>query len=286
MNKKPVSYLQTDTRWKNVRLNCTGGTMSIGGGGCGPTSAAMLVETLTGKTCLPTETFKWACENGYVYADQGTDYGFFKPLFKKYGIDCDKLTDTVCRDKNSPVRQQVINKLKEGYYFIALMRPKVIDEKNPANNVAGTWTKGGHYIVAWWADDKIRINDPASTADKRINGDPDTFFAEAKYFWWVDARKYNENGKVVADSASGTSGASTTRVSTALIKAPVLKQGANHAGVKALQAFLNAYGIDCGTADGIFGPKTDAALRLYQKKVGLVADGICGAKTWSKILGC
>lgn len=180
MNKRPVSYLQTDPKWKGVRLKCSGGTMSIGGGGCGPTSAAMLVETLTGKQCLPTETFQWACENGYVYANQGTAYECFKPLFAKYGISAGMIP-TTCLSKTSPVRAMVEDMLKQGYYFIALMKK-------------GLWTNGGHYIVVWWADDKIRINDPASTRAERLNGDPDTFFSQAKYFWWIDARDYNKKG--------------------------------------------------------------------------------------------
>ena len=56
----------------------------------------------------------------------------------------------------------------------------------------GLWTNGGHYIGVWWADDKIRINDPASKKTVRLNGDPDTFFSQAKYFWIVDAREYNK----------------------------------------------------------------------------------------------
>ena len=183
MNKKPVYYMQTDSRWKNVRLNCVGGTMSIGGGGCGPTSAAMLIETLTGKTCLPTETFKWCCDNGYVFDSQGTSYYAFKPLFKKYGISCEMI-DVKCLSANSPLRPRVIQYLKDGYYLIALMKCK-------ADGSRGTWTGGGHYIVVWWADNKIRINDPASTRTERLNGDPDTFFTEAKYFWLIDAREYN-----------------------------------------------------------------------------------------------
>lgn len=177
MNKKPVSYLQTDPRWKSKRYNCTGGTMSIGGGGCGETSAAMLISTLTGKTVLPTETMEWACKRGYVVAEQGTTYSYFKPQFAAYGIECEMIA-TVCLSKTSPVRQKVIDMLKQGYYFVALMKK-------------GLWTNGGHYVVVWWADDKIRINDPASTRNERLNGDPDTFFSQAKYFWSVDARKYN-----------------------------------------------------------------------------------------------
>ena len=185
MNKQPVRYMQTDARWKATRYPCTGGTMSIGGGGCGPTSAAMLIETLTGKPCPPTETMQWACSHGYVVAEQGTRYECFAPLFKAYGLSCGMIP-TKCLRKVSPVRTMVEKMLQEGYYFIALMVPI---SKKPL--IPGTWTKSGHFVVVWWADDKIRINDPASTSDKRNNGDPDTFFSEAKYFWWVDARAFN-----------------------------------------------------------------------------------------------
>jgi peptidoglycan hydrolase-like protein with peptidoglycan-binding domain len=33
--------------------------------------------------------------------------------------------------------------------------------------------------------------------------------------------------------------------------------------------------------DGIFGPKTEAAVKAYQKSHGLAADGIVGPRTWS-----
>jgi len=195
MNKKPVSYLQTDSRWKAKRYPCTGGTMSVGGGGCGPTSAAMLIETLTGKQCLPPDALKWACDHGYVTSGQGTDYAYFKPHFNQYGIECEMLTWCKCLDPGSWVRYKVIEMLQQGYYFIALMKPKYVDPVDPSKNIPGTWTSRGHYVVVWWADNKIRINDPASTKDARVNGDPDTFFSEAKYFWWIDARAFNHDTK-------------------------------------------------------------------------------------------
>ena len=179
MNKQPVYYMQTDSRWGSKRYKCSGGDMSISGGGCGETSAAMLISTLTSKSVLPTETMDWACKNGYVYANQGTTYSYFKPQFKAYGLSCEMLTGEQCLNAKSPVREKVIRKLQEGNYVIALMKK-------------GLWTNGGHYIVVWWADDKIRINDPASKKTVRLNGDPDTFFSQAKYFWIVDAREYNK----------------------------------------------------------------------------------------------
>lgn len=67
----------------------------------------------------------------------------------------------------------------------------------------------------------------------------------------------------------------------------VLKKGSKGNTVKALQHLLMAYGFNCGGygADGSFGPGTDRALRAYQKAKGLVVDGVCGPKTWNKLLG-
>lgn len=36
--------------------------------------------------------------------------------------------------------------------------------------------------------------------------------------------------------------------------------------------------------EGIFWSKPEAAAEGYQKKQGLTQDGICGPKTWGKIL--
>ena len=72
--------------------------------------------------------------------------------------------------------------MKQGYYLIALMKK-------------GNWTSGGHFVVVWWADNKVRINDPASTKDSRLNGDINTFRNEAAYYWVIDARSYNNPTK-------------------------------------------------------------------------------------------
>ena len=64
-----------------------------------------------------------------------------------------------------------------------------------------------------------------------------------------------------------------------------LSNGSKGEDVKALQILLNGMGFNCGTADGIFGAKTLNAVKAFQKKVGLSADGIVGILTWSKLLG-
>jgi N-acetylmuramoyl-L-alanine amidase len=51
--------------------------------------------------------------------------------------------------------------------------------------------------------------------------------------------------------------------------------------VRELQRKLNALGFDAGKEDGLYGPKTDAALRQFQRNVGDQPDGIVGPHTLS-----
>ena len=61
--------------------------------------------------------------------------------------------------------------------------------------------------------------------------------------------------------------------------AAVLKQGSTGTLVKTMQTKLINWGYLKGKADGIFGAKTKAAVVLFQKRNGLVADGIVGTRT-------
>ena len=49
--------------------------------------------------------------------------------------------------------------------------------------------------------------------------------------------------------------------------------------VRALQVSLNLLGFDVGREDGIFGQRTDRAVRQFQRNVGLPPDGIVGTTT-------
>lgn len=46
-----------------------------------------------------------------------------------------------------------------------------------------------------------------------------------------------------------------------------------------VQARLNNLGYDCGPVDGLNGPRTQAAVRAFQKDYGLTVDGVPGPKT-------
>lgn len=68
---------------------------------------------------------------------------------------------------------------------------------------------------------------------------------------------------------------------------PVLRSGSTGGAVKAMQLLLIHNGYNCGGkgADGLFGKNTLDALMKYQSNYGLTVDGICGSKTWRKLLG-
>lgn len=64
-----------------------------------------------------------------------------------------------------------------------------------------------------------------------------------------------------------------------------LSRGMSGDDVITLQGALTARSFNCGTADGKFGEKTEAALKQFQAKYKLGADGIAGNGTWGKLLG-
>ena len=74
---------------------------------------------------------------------------------------------------------------------------------------------------------------------------------------------------------------------TVTVKVRQLSRGMEGNDVKTLQAALIANGFSCGSAgtDGDFGAGTEAALKKFQTKYSLGADGIAGNGTWGKLLG-
>lgn len=59
------------------------------------------------------------------------------------------------------------------------------------------------------------------------------------------------------------------------IRAPMLRGD----DVSELQETLGALGFDAGRVDGIFGPRTEAALEHFQRNAGLTVDRVCGPDT-------
>ncbi len=55
--------------------------------------------------------------------------------------------------------------------------------------------------------------------------------------------------------------------------------------IQLIQHELARKGFDPGVVDGVWGRRTEKAVRLYQATEGLLADGIVGPVTWKRLFG-
>jgi len=62
-----------------------------------------------------------------------------------------------------------------------------------------------------------------------------------------------------------------------VVQTPTLRRGSRGPSVATVQRALGV------TADGIFGPKTEQAVRRFQRKAHLKQDGIVGPATWGRL---
>lgn len=280
--KKPVSYLQTDSRWKNVSYSVKGESTTIGRAGCGLTCAAMVVATLKDKSVTPVEACKFSIDNNYKVKGGGTYANFYPAYFKKYGINCQILWSSAeSQDK------KVTQALKDGNWVIASMGK-------------GLWTTGGHFILAYGTDGtNVFINDPASTKESRTKAKLSQFLKESKYYIIVEvpaSLKVDTPYTTFVKACQKVAGLPQNGVANdkLLSKTVTLKANGDnkqHGFVKPVQQYLKALGYYGGNLHGFYDPVTADAVKLYQKKVvkltGSNVDGIMTAKkyTWKKMLG-
>ena len=140
-------------------------------------------------------------------------------------------------------------------------------------------TKEGALASALWFWGSRNLNAVADTGDvaaltKKINGGD----------IGLDDRR-NRYARAIQALAGQTSGHSTSSSSSsnpntarATLGVP-LRKGSKGEAVATLQKALGL------TADGDFGPGTEAAVKAWQAKEGLTADGIVGPKSWAKLVG-
>lgn len=120
------------------------------------------------------------------------------------------------------------------------------------------------------------------------HGDPEHYWRAVNCDYTMDAFRASVRAKMggvysntttVVSSHTGDSSAceGAKRMNT-------VKNGTKGTHVAMCQGALNYLGKYGLTVDGISGAKTVAAIKDFQKKNNLSADGICGQKTWEKLL--
>ena len=96
--------------------------------------------------------------------------------------------------------------------------------------------------------------------------------------------KYWGLGKgITFDFIPGEKPVETKPSNSTTVTYPTLRKGSKGELVTQLQDLLSKDGADL-KIDGIFGPITLSAVKAFQKKHGLVVDGIVGPKTWAELI--
>ena len=175
MNKRPVSYLQTDPKWAAKDYSAKGEKTTIGASGCGPTAMAMVLATWADKAVTPETECAWALKHGYKAPRQGTYYGYFVPAAARYGLKARQLSWTnIYGNSKSSLHEEARKAVEAGHLVIACMGK-------------GLWTSSGHYVLVWKVQgNTIYINDPASTRAVRTQGDYNLFKQQVKYYWVIE----------------------------------------------------------------------------------------------------
>jgi hypothetical protein len=151
-------YNQLDARWKDLSY---GVTSTIGEAGCGPTSLAIVVSSLTDRIIDPVQMCGWAYENGYLCEGSGSYHSLIPEGGRHFGLTVEGCT------ADEP--QRIVDALSSGKLVIAIMGK-------------GTFTTSGHFLVmrGITADGKILVADPASKNKSDKEWDLRIFLNEAR----------------------------------------------------------------------------------------------------------
>ena len=138
-----VYYSQADPRWGGTDF----GGNTVGAAGCGPTSMAICISTLS-KKVSPLTTCQWGAKHGYYVKGSGWSHSVIPALAKQYHLKCKGI------GKNRSALSQALSEKK---LVVAIM-------------AKGHFTNGGHYIVlrGMTSDGKILVADCGSKARNKV----------------------------------------------------------------------------------------------------------------------
>ena len=139
--KEVVYFNQLEEPWASLPY----ASSTVANSGCGPTSMAIVISTLTGKNVTPEMTKSFAEDNGEYVQGQGTSHSFIGNAAAHWGLTCER----VGKDR----MDDVVQALKEG---------KMVVEICEAYTITGG--SSGHFIVLTGvtSDGYITIADCAS----------------------------------------------------------------------------------------------------------------------------
>lgn len=163
-----VYYNQREEPWGSASYG-NGWLGTIAANGCGPTSMAMVLSSMTDTTVSPIEMANFATNNGHVMpGDGGSYWSLFPGAASAYGLSCVQTSN----------RAQIIEALSNGALVIASQ-----------NNALGNyWTYGGHFIVLTGitSSGNITVADPWSRGHSAVSHTQDQVFIPMRSAWIIN----------------------------------------------------------------------------------------------------
>ncbi len=252
-----ITYKQADSRWGRKNYN---GSSSMATAGCGPTSCAMIIYGVDGKT-TPLETMKYMQKHGYAIRNNGTAWNGIPSCLNYFGVKHAQNVNV------SSSMSKVWELMAKGYVGVFLFRS--------GSRGGVTWTTSGHYV--------------AVTGYKVQNG--------KHYLYTRDSGGRNHTGWYCYETQMKgliprvwlgyveppKPLQKPTGKYTGTVPAPTIKNGSSGTKVKNLQKFLNWYHPEWKlTVDGKAGAKTISAIESFQLTEKITADGIYGKASEGK----
>lgn len=138
------------------------GPDEIRGYGCGPTSMAMLISSVSGEDLDPAQAAQAAYEAGYCAPGSGSYLSIVEGMASRYGLHAE-----ACADLSA---EELCQQLASGNLFVALMGK-------------GHFTDGGHFIVLRGAtlEGKVLVADPNSRERSLAGWDPQLILDELSH---------------------------------------------------------------------------------------------------------
>lgn len=252
-------YRQTDSRW--AKLPYPTKSYSFGGSGCGCCACThVIIEQDRYKDWTPKNVRPYMVERGFATKGHGTTWNGIKLTLEHYG---NKVID-------HPTMVNLFATLDERKAKGLPCLGVILFRAGTRGGVK--WTSGGHYVM--FANYKKEGNKHYLYTKDSGGRHHDGWYCYETTMMGLIPKVWSAlPTSAPAPSKKGYQGT---------FPRPTLKKGSKGKQVKYLQRFLNWYGYNL-VVDGKFGDKTLGAVKWFQKKEGLVVDGIVGVKTVNKM---
>lgn len=125
---------------------------------------------------------------------------------------------------------------------------------------------------------------PVSTSGQPSTGDTFPIPGNATPNTSIPVAKPTPPVKNTAATGATSMGSDRTPANSQDAAFPILRIGMKGPAVEGLQERLRALGLLKGSADGVFGAETQAAVKAAQRRFSLEPDGVVGNATWMGLL--